>query len=170
MNSNKNLVFLGMMGSGKSSIGSLVSRKLDLPFIDIDSLIVKSVGMSISEIFEKKGEVYFRNLEEKMTLKSLKKIKSVISLGGGGFINAKIRKEIIINHYSFWLNWDESVLLERIKNSKKRPLAFKSTNQEIRTMIRNRSKIYTNAQFKINCNKLKKTEIVKKIIKIYELN
>jgi len=170
MNSNKNLVFLGMMGSGKSSIGKLVSKKLDIPFADIDSLIVENTGMSVSEIFEKKGESYFRNLEEKITLKYLKKIKSIISLGGGGFINAKIRREILTNHFSFWLNWDESILIKRIKNSKKRPLAFKSTDREIRTIIKNRSKIYSNAQFKINCNKLTKTEIVKKIIKIYELN
>jgi len=170
MNSNKNLVFLGMMGSGKSSIGNLVSKKLDLPFIDIDSLIVENTGMNISEIFEKKGEIYFRNLEEKITLKSLKKIKNVVSLGGGGFINTKIRKEILANHFSFWLNCDESILIKRIKGSKKRPLVFKSTDQEIKTIIKNRSKIYTNAQFKINCNKLTKTEIVKKIIKIYELN
>ena len=170
MNSNKNLVFLGMMGSGKSSIGNLVSKKLDLPFIDIDSLIIENTGMSISEIFEKKGEVYFRNLEEKITLKALKKIKNVISLGGGGFINDKIRNETITNHLSFWLNWDESILIKRIKGSKKRPIAFNSTNQEISKIIKSRSKIYANAQFKINCNKLTKTEIVKKIIKIYELN
>ena len=170
MNSNKNLVFLGMMGSGKSSIGNLVSIKLKLPFIDIDSLIVENAGMSISNIFEKKGEIYFRNLEEEITLKTLKKIKNVISLGGGGFINTKIRKEILDNNFSFWLNWDESILVKRIKDSKKRPLAFKSTNQEIKAIIKDRSKIYTKAQFKINCNKLTKTEIVKKIIEIYELN
>ena len=166
MNLNKNLVFLGMMGSGKSSIGNLVSKKLGLPFIDVDSLIVENTRMSITEIFEKKGENYFRNLEEKITLKCLKKIKNVVSLGGGGFINARVRKEILTNHFSFWLNWDESILIRRIKGSKKRPLAFKSTDQEIRGIIKNRSKIYSNAQFKINCNKLKKMEIVKKIIKI----
>ena len=170
MNLNKNLVFLGMMGSGKSSIGSLVSKKLELPFVDIDSLIVENAGMSISEIFKKKGENYFRDIEEKITLKFLGKIKNVISLGGGGFINAKIRKEVLTNHFSFWLNWDDSTLIKRIKGSKKRPLAFKSTDQEIRKVIKNRSKIYSNAEFKINCNKLTKAEIVKKIIRIYELN
>ena len=170
MNSNKNLVFLGMMGSGKSSIGNLVSKKLDLHFVDIDNLIIESAGMTISEIFEKKGENYFRNLEEKITLKCLKEIKNVISLGGGGFINTKIRKEVLSNHFSFWLNWDELTLIRRIKGSKKRPLAFKSTDQEIRAIIKDRSKIYSNAQFKINCNKLTKTEIVKKIIINYELN
>ena len=170
MNLNKNLVFLGMMGSGKSSIGNLVSKKLDLPFIDIDKLIVENAGMSISEIFEKKGENYFRNLEEKITLKSLKKINNVISLGGGGFINKRIREEVLANHFSFWLNWLDSILIKRIRNSKKRPLALKSTDQEIKAIIKSRSKIYINAQFKINCNKLTKNEIVKKIIKIYELN
>ena len=170
MNLNKNLVFLGMMGSGKSSIGYLVSKKLDLPFIDIDILIAESVGMSISEIFKTKGEDYFRNLEEKITLKSLKNIRNVVSLGGGGFINDKIRKETLTNHFSFWLNWDESISIKRIKNSKKRPLAFKSTEKEIRGIIKSRSKIYTKAQYKINCNKLTKNEIVKKIIKIYEPN
>ena len=138
MISNKNLVFLGMMGSGKSSIGNLVSKKLDLHFVDIDNLIIESAGMTISEIFEKKGENYFRNLEEKITLKCLKEIKNVISLGGGGFINTKIRKEVLSNHFSFWLNWDELTLIRRIKGSKKRPLAFKSTDQEIRAIIKNR--------------------------------
>jgi len=166
----KNLVFLGMMGSGKSSIGYLVSKKLNLFFVDIDNVIEKESEMSISEIFKKKGENYFRGLEERITLKALKNIKKVISLGGGSFINNKIRKEILTNHFSFWLDWDESILLKRIKGSKKRPLAFKSTDKEIKQIIKKRSKVYSKAQFKINCNKLTKTEIVNKIIKIYELN
>ena len=170
MNSNKNLVFLGMMGCGKSSIGNLVSKKLNLKFIDIDNLIEDEAEMSISDIFEKKGEFYFRNLEEKITLKALKTISSVVSLGGGGFINEKIRKEIQTNHLSFWLELNELILLKRIKKSKKRPLAFNSTEQEIKKLIKKRSKIYSKAQFKINCDKLTKTEIVKKIIKIYEPN
>ena len=166
----KNLVFLGMMGSGKSSIGYLVSKKLNLVFNDIDSLIEEECGVDISEIFKTKGESYFRNLEEKITLKTLKKANRVISLGGGGFINNKVRKEVLINHFSFWLNWDVSVLLKRIKNSRKRPLTFQATNQDIKQLIKKRTKIYSQAQFKINCNKLTKTEIVKEIIKIYEVN
>lgn len=170
MNSNKNLVFLGMMGSGKSSIGNLISKKMHLPFIDIDIAIEEYSGMSISEIFEKNGENYFRNLEEKITLKSLKNKKNVISLGGGSFINQKIRTNILTNHISFWLDWDESVLLKRIRSNNKRPLVLKSSDQDIRLLIKKRTKIYSKAHFKINCDKLTKTEIVKKIIKIYELN
>ena len=170
MNSKKNLVFLGMMGSGKSSIGKLVSIKLSFKFIDIDNLIEDELNMSISDIFKKEGEAYFRNLEEKITLKALKPIGSVVSLGGGSFINEKVRKEVLANHTSFWLNCNESVLIKRIKNNKKRPLVLNSPKQEIQQLIRKRSKIYAKAQFKINCNKLTKAEIVRKITKIYELN
>ena len=129
-----------MMGSGKSSIGNLVSKKLDLTFIDIDNLIVENAGMSISEIFVKKGEDYFRNLEEKITIKSLKKNKNVIALGGGGFINAKIRKEILTNHFSFWLNSDETTLVLIIIISAIIMLGkidFPSPNKEIEKIIPN---------------------------------
>ena len=166
MNSNKNLVFLGMMGSGKSSIGAMVSKKLNIPFIDIDNLIEEHTGMTVSEIFEANGEKYFRNLEEKITIKSLKHKNIAVSLGGGGFVNDKIRKDILTNHFSFWLNWDDVILIKRIKGNKKRPLALKSTEQEIKALINERKKIYSKANFKINCNKLTKSEIVKTIIKI----
>ena len=170
MNLKKNLVFLGMMGSGKSSVGFLVSKKLNVKFIDIDNIIENKTGMKISNIFQEKGENYFRNLEEKTTLKFLKTTNAVISLGGGGFINQKIRDEVLTNHFSFWLNWDSKILLKKIKNSKKRPIAFNSTNEEIISLMKKRSQIYSEAEFKINCNKLTKNEIVKKVINIYELN
>jgi shikimate kinase/shikimate kinase/3-dehydroquinate synthase len=79
MKSKENLVFLGMMGSGKSSIGSLVAKKLKLNFIDVDKEIEKELGISISKIFETKGEDYFRKFEEKITLKYLKLINCSIS-------------------------------------------------------------------------------------------
>ena len=91
-------------------------------------------------------------------------------MGGGGFVNDKIRKDILTNHFSFWLNWDDVILIKRIKGNKKRPLALKSTEQEIKALINERKKIYSNADFKINCNKLTKSEIVKMVIKTYELN
>ena len=115
MNLKKNLVFLGMMGSGKSSIGNLVSKKLNIKFIDVDNIIEDMMGMSISSIFQEKGEEYFRNLEEKITLKNLKLDGNIIALGGGGFINEKIRKEILNNHLSFWLTWEDSIIIKRIK-------------------------------------------------------
>ena len=85
MNSKENLVLLGMMGSGKSSMGSLLSKKINIKFIDVDIEIEKKVGLKISKIFEKEGEKYFRQIEEIETLKFLKNKKTIISLGGGAF-------------------------------------------------------------------------------------
>ena len=170
MKSKKNLVLVGMMGSGKSTIGSLLSKKLNLKFVDIDNVLENEAKMKISEIFEKKGENFFRNFEERITLKVLKLANNIISLGGGSFINEKIRKEILINNFSFWLNCDAKTLLKRIKKNKKRPVAFNLNDSEILELIEKRAKIYSKAQFKINCHKLKKTEIVNKILKIYEHN
>ena len=168
MKLKENLVFLGMMGSGKSSIGSLVAKKLKLDFIDVDKEIEKELGLSISEIFEIKGEDYFRKFEEKITLKILKINSTVISLGGGAFVNNVIRKEILKNHISFWLNWDNKILLDRIKNSKKRPLAYNSTENELIDLIKKRSNIYSKALYEIKCDKLSKNNIVKNVIKNYE--
>ena len=69
MKSKENLVFLGMMGSGKTSIGLIVSKKLKIEFIDVDNEIEREQGMKISKIFETKGEDYFRKIEENITLK-----------------------------------------------------------------------------------------------------
>ena len=73
MKSGKNIVFLGMMGSGKTSIGYMVSKKLNLDFFDIDNLIEKKLDLNISKIFEIKGEKFFREFEEKTTLEYIKK-------------------------------------------------------------------------------------------------
>ena len=72
MNLNKNIVLVGMMGSGKSTIGYILSKSTNLNFIDVDNFIEKKTGLKIVDIFKKKGEVYFRNLEEKITLNLLK--------------------------------------------------------------------------------------------------
>ena len=168
MESKENIVFLGMMGSGKTSIGLLISKKLNLQFYDIDQIIEKELEMSISDIFEKKGEKFFRDFEEKTTLKVLKKEKGVISLGGGAFINKKIREEILTNHLSFWLNWNSKTLIDRIQKNTKRPIAIKSSVSELINLIKRRSIIYSRSKYKINCEQLSKYEIVNKIINIYE--
>ena len=170
MKSKKNVILIGMMGAGKSTIGRLISKKYNLKFVDIDKLIENETKMKISDLFEKKGEIFFRNLEEKTTLKVLNFKDTVVSLGGGGFINEKIRLEILKNHFSFWLKWNNKTLINRIKLSKKRPLAFNLSDNELNKLIKKRSKIYSKAMFKIYCQNLKKHEIVKKISDIYEAN
>tara|TARA_B100000700_G_C14971502_1_gene821670 strand:- start:1129 stop:1641 length:513 start_codon:yes stop_codon:yes gene_type:complete len=170
MNLNKNIVLLGMMGSGKSTIGYLLSKYLKLKFVDIDYVIQKETGLTINSIFEKNGEDYFRNLEEKTTLKMLKSSKKIIALGGGGFINKNIKKEILNNHFSVWLTWKHSTIIKRILKSKKRPIAFNSNESDLKKLITERSNIYSKANFKINCETLTKNMIVKQIADLYENN
>ena len=80
-------------------------------------------------------------------------------------MNKKVRKEILDNHLSFWLHWDDKILIERIKNSSKRPVAFQASNDELLDLIKKRSSIYSKARYKIDCNNLTKIEIVEKVVK-----
>ena len=95
----KNLTLTGMMGVGKSTIGKNLAKKLNYNFVDVDKIIEKKEGLSINLIFKNKSESYFRKIENDITLSELKKKKSVISLGGGAFLNNIIRKNVkkIIN-------------------------------------------------------------------------
>ena len=170
MDLNKNIVLLGMMGSGKSTIGYLLSKNINFNFLDIDKFIEKETGLKIYDIFQRKGEIYFRNLEEKITLKFLKGKGKIISLGGGAFLNKNIRKEILKNHISFWLSWNNSTIIKRILKSKKRPIAFISSENNLKKLINERSNIYSEAKFKINCETLTINMIVKNIIELYEKN
>ena len=168
MKSEKNIVLVGMMGSGKSSIGKLLSKKTGLDFIDIDALIENKENKSITEIFKLNGEKYFRDLEEKISIKKLKEYNNVISLGGGAFLNAKIRKQSSLNSITVWLNWKTSTLIDRIKDSKKRPVVTNLKANEIKGLIEERSKVYNSSDYKVNCDKLSKSEIVDKIKDFYE--
>ena len=117
----KNLVLLGMMAVGKTTLGKIVAKNHGLRFIDIDTNIEKNNLMTIKEIFEKKGERYFRAIEKKIALLNLKRENSVVALGGGAFIDPYVRKEILKNCISFWLDVKIEVVLSRSKNLKKRP-------------------------------------------------
>ena len=99
----KNIVFLGHMGSGKSTIGRGLSKKLGLDFYDTDKEIEKEMGQKIAKIFDESGESIFRNIERKITLKLLDKKNSIIALGGVGFEDLKIRKLILNKCNSIWL-------------------------------------------------------------------
>ena len=92
-------------------------------------------------------KLLFRNLEEEITIKQLNTSNNVISLGGGSFINEKIRNEVITNNISFWLNWDTTTLLNRIKKSKKRKVAYNLNNNKLIELITKRSKIYSKEKF-----------------------
>ena len=168
MKSNKNIVFLGMMGSGKTTIGKLISKRLELDFFDIDNCIEKKIGMKISKIFSDYGENFFREIEEKITLQILKKKNVVIALGGGGFLNGKIKKEILNNHISFWLHLSSEKIIKRLRGSANRPLIKDISKNELINLIKKRSNFYSRALYKVICNNMSKTQIINKVMDIYE--
>ena len=158
-----------MMAAGKTTLGKIVAKKQELKFIDIDTSIEKKNSMTIKEIFKKKGEKFFRMEEEKEVLKSLEKSNCVIALGGGAFMNKTLRKNILKNSISIWLNVDIKTLSKRVKWNQKRPLLKQESNQKKLTKLyTERKDIYKLADHKIVCDKLSKENIAKKIIALYE--
>ena len=162
----KNIVLIGMMAAGKTTIGFKLAKKLKYQFIDIDNEIEKSEKEKISNIFLNKGEEFFRKIEEKKTLLFLEKSRCVISLGGGAFLNDKIRRKVKKNSNSFWLDWKIKTILERISKNKRRPLALVLNNRELVNLYRKRVKFYKLSDFKVNCENKNKNEIIIQIMKI----
>jgi len=160
-----------MMGVGKSTLGKIVAKQLNLKFIDTDLNIEKKWSMKIWEIFENKGENFFRIEEEKEVLECLKKDKTVLALGGGAFMNKNIRNLVLKNSLSFWLDLNLKTIAIRVKWNKKRPLLNQQNAEEIiKKLYLKRKNIYKLAKYKINCNKMTKEEIAKKIVFFYENN
>ena len=168
MKTKKNLVLVGMMGSGKSTIGALLSKKMNMKFIDLDQKIETIEKQTISQIFKLKGEKYFRAIEVKAILSLLesKEKELVLSLGGGSFLDEKVRKNVKNNSLSFWLNWKPSTIIKRIRKSTKRPLIQGLNDQEIEKIMLDRNKYYAKSNFKIDCDNHKKNEIVDKIVSL----
>ena len=165
----KNLILTGMMGVGKSTVGKILAKKLKYNFVDVDKLIEAQEGASINLIFKNKNENYFRKIENDITLTELKKSDSVISLGGGAFLNNSIRKSAKKLSVSFWLDVPIDELIKRLNKNRKRPLLFKkNTSETVKEIYFNRKKIYNEADHRIRCGSLRSKEIVNKILNLYE--
>tara|TARA_B100000963_G_scaffold93567_1_gene80537 strand:- start:12170 stop:12664 length:495 start_codon:yes stop_codon:yes gene_type:complete len=158
-----------MMGVGKSTIGKKLAKKLKRKFRDIDQLIEEKENLSIRDIFEKKGESYFRKIEKKITLEELKKTNLIIALGGGAFVNSTIRKEVKNSALSIWLDLNLKSIISRLRNVRKRPLLNKDNLEEtLNKIYSERKKFYNESDFRIKCSSLNINKIVNKITRINE--
>ena len=163
----KTIVLIGMMGSGKTSVGKELAKKLNVDFIDIDQEIEKKYQMNIPEIFQTKGESVFRKIEENMSCKLINGEPYVVSIGGGGFLNKKIRDKIKINAISIWINTGLDKIYQRLNVSKnKRPLLnYKNLKKSIKEIYDKRKPIYKKADYTIQIKSDNKKMIVENIIK-----
>jgi len=172
MTIKKSLALIGMMGTGKSTIGREVAKKIKIKFVDLDKIIEKNEGQSIVELFKKKGEKYFRDIEEKTFFSLDSSEKIILSTGGGTFLNKKIREDILKSYISIWLNASIETLVERVSyNINKRPLInVDNVTDSIKTLKKLRDPIYKEANFEINCDQFVRDVVIKKVISFYEKN
>lgn len=119
---NKTIVMVGMMGAGKTAVGTTLARMLDVPFLDSDEEIVKASNMSIAEIFARDGEAFFRQKESQVIKRLMEEARCVLSTGGGAFMTADNRLLIHDLGVSVWLNADLDLLWNRVKHKDTRPL------------------------------------------------
>ena len=161
-----NIVLVGHMGSGKTSIGRNLSKKINYKFIDIDEEIEKEVKMTISDFFINNREKEFRSLEEKIATKILMNNKeSIVALGGGSFENKRIRDIVLNENFSIWLKCDLKTLVYRCNNRNTRPLLKdKNIRSEISKLDKYRKKNYMKSNLIIDVSRKTRSSIIREII------
>ena len=159
------IVLVGMMASGKSSMGKVLSKSMNIPFLDIDKEIEFHEKSSIKSIFENDGEKYFRKLERKIIIENLEKKKTtVIALGGGAFLNAAVRKKVNEKSVSVWLDVNMATIIRRLKKNRNRPLIENKSDEDIKKIYEKRLKYYEMAKIHIDCNKKNKAKCTEELI------
>ena len=169
-NDNFNIVLVGMPGAGKTYIGSKLARLLvQFSYIDTDEEIEKSTGMTVSEIFERFSETYFREYETRI-IKEISQTKNqIIAIGGGGFKNQENIDALKKNGIVFYLKTSPEEIFGRIKNEKHRPLIPADfTVQKVKGMLKQRENNYLQANFVIETDKKPAYTILDDILREYE--
>ena len=172
----KNIVLVGFMGTGKTTVGRLIAQDLNRQFITTDDLIEKKAHMSINDIFEKKGEEGFRELEREVIKEISKDEDSIVDAGGGVVMNEDNVKDLKENGIIFCLNATPKEILRRTEKYKHRPLlnrlkiATQIGNQlvEIKRLLKEREEYYKRADYQIDTNGKSITEVSREIIEIYQ--
>ncbi|MFP5077324.1 shikimate kinase [Rhizobium sp. YIM 134829] len=162
---SRNLVFVGLMGAGKSAIGRLTAQTLGIPFVDSDHEIERVSRMSIAELFADYGEPEFRALETRVIKRLLTSGTRVVSTGGGAYINEATRRQIRKNGLSVWLNADLDVLWERVNKRDTRPLLkTEDPKGTLARLMEARYPIYAEADITVLSRDVKKERMVEEVL------
>lgn len=115
-------MLVGLMGAGKSTVGRRLAQKMRLPFVDADHEIEVAADMTVTEIFDKFGEPYFRDGERRVIARLIDGAPKVVATGGGAFMNDDTRALILAQSIAIWLDAEPHVLAERVQRRDTRPL------------------------------------------------
>ncbi len=162
---HRSVVFVGMMGSGKSSIGRRLAAVLDLPFIDADTAIEQAAGMTVEDIFREYGEAYFREGEERVIKRLLQTGPQVLATGGGAVISPKTRAEIMRAGVSIWLRAPVELLLQRVSRRDNRPLLKTADPRAVLTrLLEMREPYYAEAHLVLDSRDVPHEAIVEEVL------
>jgi shikimate kinase len=166
---DQNIIFIGFMGVGKTTVGQLVAQKLNRKFIDTDEEIEKEYGIATSEIFKKFGEKVFREKEKSLIISLCKQKNLVVSLGGGAFLQEEIRNACLSSCIVIFLNLSFEKWSERINLIiESRPVLNGKSIEEMKELFYKRQEIYSNHHIKIDTDNKEVEDIADQIIKLLE--
>ncbi|MBE2276520.1 MAG: shikimate kinase [Rhodobacteraceae bacterium] len=149
----KTVVMIGMMGAGKTAVGTALARHLKVPFLDSDEEIVKAAQASIAEIFERDGEPFFRDREAEVIGRLLRGDPCVLSTGGGAFLSERNRSQIHEVGISVWLRADLDLLWQRVRHKTSRPLLRTANPREtLRQIYETRLPVYGLADLAVDAS------------------
>lgn len=158
-------MLIGLMGAGKSTVGRRLAHRLRLPFVDADVEIEAAAGMTITEIFDRFGEVYFRDGERRVIARLIDGTPKVIATGGGAFINEDTRRLILEEAIAVWLDANPDVLAERVKRRDTRPLLRgRDAGQVLRDLAAVRNPIYAMAPIRVSSHRTPHEATVRAIL------
>ncbi|ALS21504.1 shikimate kinase [Paenibacillus naphthalenovorans] len=160
MEMNRNIVLVGLMGSGKSTVGQALSAKLGWTYVDTDSEIVRSQGMSISDMFAKLGEEAFRKAESEIIGNVLKRSEQVVSTGGGAVLLELNRLAMKENGFVVALFASVETIIERVKGDQSRPLLQGHLEERVKHIAKSREHAYDFADLKVDTDGLPVDRIV----------
>jgi shikimate kinase len=147
----KTVVLVGMMGSGKTAVGSALARILDVPFLDSDTEIIRAANMSIAEIFARDGENFFRARETQVITRLMDNQRGILSTGGGAYLAPQNRAVIAEKGVAVWLRADLDLLWARVRHKTTRPL-LRTANPyaTLRDLCEHRNPVYAKADLTVD--------------------
>lgn len=166
---HSNIILVGMMGTGKTTVGTLLAGMLDYPLVDMDTLIAEREGISVQEIFRTRGESYFRDLESQVLEEVLSRKGQIISTGGGCVLRAGNCSIMLEKGLVVALTADADHIVNRVSGDNNRPLLAGDTRQRVQSIMEERKDVYRFAHVTVDTSLLTPEEVASHVLIRYRV-